>query len=612
MKRKLMSRLLLVIFVITVMFSAFMPINAEESNLVTNGSFETGDTTGWTNWGGEKIKVVSDDTAQDGNYYLKVTDGSYSMFFLTDLFVVGNTYKISFYYRGTGSINLYGGQDSADTGDGYFAGAPSLDSDADWTYYEVDRTALGSGNFQFKFTGDVDLDNIVIIGTTTSTPTPVPTIGAGEWGIDTTKFQTTLDTMPERAWSSLKEEMPQQGSSAYLEGVGRNGSVGIVLTKGCSNVAISCASDSDPYTPFEIGKTYRISFWHKGGKAKMALSWKTTMPSLVTENDEDWTQYSFTYTPTDEADLVGYYTIGDGGMSDGEYAYCDDYTCEVFVPDETNTDEPKSTQIVGISSVNVALNGTWENNSYSLFEGGSAIKTDRNGDTIEFKFTGSSLAINAYKSPTQGSIGITIDGEEVQVVDLVGEQYDTVVETVYSVDTLEDREHEVIISAISNKRDTKTNSGLKNQYGNIGWINPMINIDAIAIENEETLEVGEIKSIVYQSEKANGWDLVDDMHFSARSAIKSTATTAQTLTYSGIATTVKIYGYKSISQGKIYVKLIGENGVIEEKEVELRSATVDTEFIQVYTKTVENAEEITVEITNAGGNVYVDYVEFVK
>jgi hypothetical protein len=154
--------------------------NSFADNLITNGSFETGDFTGWTPTGNfEFMNVVSGpfyayNGAQDGNFYVTagpVGDlGGISQSFSD---TPGASYTFSFYLNAVG--------DDPSEFVAYWDGNPVLDlSDPNtggvWTLYSFNETGTGNDTISFAFRDDpgyIALDNVSVTPAGTGT-TPEP------------------------------------------------------------------------------------------------------------------------------------------------------------------------------------------------------------------------------------------------------------------------------------------------------------------------------------------------------------------------------------------------------------------------------------------------------
>jgi hypothetical protein len=158
-------------------------------NLITNGSFETSDFTGWTTGGNfEDTEVVSgafyDYTgAEDGNFYAVLgpvgSDGTLSQTFSD---TAGQQYNISFWIASVGDNP----SDFSVTWDGTtLVSLSNPNTGANWSELTFSATGTGSDTLTFSFRDDpayIGLDNISVTaqsGTSVPEPSSILLMGSG-------------------------------------------------------------------------------------------------------------------------------------------------------------------------------------------------------------------------------------------------------------------------------------------------------------------------------------------------------------------------------------------------------------------------------------------------
>ncbi len=183
------ARTLLVVVAVTILLLAPAAI---AQNLLTNGSFETGDFTGWTTGGNFEASGVTSGAfyeysgAQQGTFYAYLgpvgSDGTLSQSFAT---TAGAQYTFSFWIASVGDDP----SDFSASWDGTVVySATNPNTGANWTQFSFTETGTGNDTIQFSFRDDpayIGLDNVSVTQVPSTVPEPSSFLlmGSGALGL---------------------------------------------------------------------------------------------------------------------------------------------------------------------------------------------------------------------------------------------------------------------------------------------------------------------------------------------------------------------------------------------------------------------------------------------
>ena len=102
--------------------------------------------------------------------------------------------------------------------------------------------------------------------------------------------------------------------------------------------------------------------------------------------------------------------------------------------------------MVGIDNAEMTKTGKWNDEKIDGCFKGTSMWTTQSGATASFKFTGTKFAIVGTKDPNHGTFTVSIDGGAAQTIN-THDSVRTVPALLFESDTLEAREHNVVVTA---------------------------------------------------------------------------------------------------------------------------------------------------------------------
>ena len=102
--------------------------------------------------------------------------------------------------------------------------------------------------------------------------------------------------------------------------------------------------------------------------------------------------------------------------------------------------------MVGIDNAEMTKTGNWNDEKIDGCFKGTSMWTTQSGATASFKFTGTKFAIVGTKDPNHGTFTVSIDGGAAQTIN-THDSVRTVPALLFESDTLEAREHNVVVTA---------------------------------------------------------------------------------------------------------------------------------------------------------------------
>jgi hypothetical protein len=180
------QKAMLVVVALAVVLLVGAPTAFASPNLLNNGSFESGDFTGWTTGGNFEATSVTFggfyaySGAEDGTWYAVMgpvgSDGTLSQTFTT---TVGARYTFSFWFASVGDNP----SDFSASWDGNtLLSLTNPNTGAAWTQFSFTETGTGSDTIQFSFRDDpayMALDNVSVTVSAVPEPSSLLLLGSG-------------------------------------------------------------------------------------------------------------------------------------------------------------------------------------------------------------------------------------------------------------------------------------------------------------------------------------------------------------------------------------------------------------------------------------------------
>jgi len=145
-----------------------LSLTARATNLVVNGSFETGDFSNWLQGGNFSFMSVNSGGAQDGTYYVDFGPIGSEALLSQALATNVASYDISWWLQGNGTgfsdLSIYWNGNSVS----YTAPVPNQG----WTNYSVSVTGTGSDTLAIGFRNDPSFDQFDNISVTQGASVP--------------------------------------------------------------------------------------------------------------------------------------------------------------------------------------------------------------------------------------------------------------------------------------------------------------------------------------------------------------------------------------------------------------------------------------------------------
>lgn len=270
-------------------------------NLVNNGNFETGDTTGWKP---NQSTTVNTEAAKTGSYGAYLSGkGSYGSLLNTTVdVVIGKSYVVNMWLKVKAvgvNVQVKADNDSGASLAGKWCSASNY---ADWTQISfvvspttnalfINICGAGNGEYEIAYIDDVSV-------------TEAPLISNGDFE--------TGDLSGWEKWQSTTISANAAYEGAYGVNIKGNGSWGGMLNQ---NMAV------------KSGKTYELTFWYKINANGFTLQLQGVQSGTMYQNKSiksptgTWTQYTTTVTSNgDSAIKLNFSGIGGSGSANASLA----------------------------------------------------------------------------------------------------------------------------------------------------------------------------------------------------------------------------------------------------------------------------------------------------
>ncbi len=265
-----------------------------------------------------------------------------------------------------------------------------------------------------------------------------------------------------------------------------------------------------------------------------------------------------------------------------EYAY----TTAEQLPSVTETTVDDTSELITYS-------GTWESVDSWYCSGHSLFRTRDAAASCTFSFTGTGLTLLTYKSPTRGSMLVSIDGAPAVEYNCYDEEYDNYKIPIYVAENVDSvSQHTVTITP-------------KADNGNL-WID----IDAFIVINDPNVVSTTVEETAEGITYSGIWNTVDSWYCSGHS-LKRTRDASASCTFTFTGTGLTLLTYKSTTRGTMCVSVDGGEVV----EYDCSSDTTDVEFKipLLVSNGFATSTEHTVTITpkSDNGNLWIDVDAFI-